>query len=188
MSSRAVFVDRDGTIIEELHYPDDPQKVRLLPGAGEALAELRKAGFLLVLVSTQSGVGRGLFAEEAVRLVHDRMMELLEPYGVALDDSRYCLHAPWDGCSCRKPSPRMLEEAARRLDIDTGASFMIGDKPEDVEAGARAGCRTILIAPVDKRPSSRVRPDVVSADWANIVGYIRSVETEVRSPARPTPP
>jgi D-glycero-D-manno-heptose 1,7-bisphosphate phosphatase len=147
VSNRAVFVDRDGTVIHDLHYPNDAEKVRLLPGVGEALTALKRAGFLLVLVSTQSGVGRGLIDEEAVRLVHDRMLDLLEPYGVVFDDSRYCLHSPWDDCSCRKPSPLMLERAARRLNIETRASFMVGDKPEDVEAGARAGCRTILISP-----------------------------------------
>jgi D-glycero-D-manno-heptose 1,7-bisphosphate phosphatase len=176
MNRRAVFLDRDGTVITDLGYLGDPERVELLPGAGAALAALRREGFLLVLVSTQSGVGRGRIDAEAVQRVHDRMLELLRPYGVTFDDTRYCLHAPWDGCPCRKPSPLMLVEAALRLEVDTAASFMVGDKPEDIEAGLRAGCRTILIArasdPGPPHRSGGAVPDLVSADWGGILRHI----------------
>jgi D-glycero-D-manno-heptose 1,7-bisphosphate phosphatase len=178
MSNRAVFLDRDGTIIEDLGYPSDPEKVELITGVGPALAALRREGWMLVLVSTQSGVGRGLIEPHSVRLVHDRMLELLQPYGVTFADSRYCLHAPWDGCACRKPSPLMLVRASRRLDIDMAASFMVGDKPEDVEAGTRAGCRAILFASTAGVPPLTVQPELVSENWSHIRRHIMASRSE----------
>ncbi|MDQ6745242.1 MAG: HAD family hydrolase [Actinomycetota bacterium] len=143
--SRAVFMDRDGTLMEDVGYPRDPAQVRLLPGVTEALRRLHDAGFLLVIVSNQSGVGRGLISPEQATAVHRRLMEMLGEDGVSLDQARYCPHAPEDGCDCRKPSPSMLIDAAFSLDIDLSVSYMIGDKRSDVEAGRRAGCRTILL-------------------------------------------
>jgi histidinol-phosphate phosphatase family protein len=183
MSNQAVYLDRDGTIIEDLGYPSDPEKVELVTGVGPALAALRREGWALVLVSTQSGVGRGLIDARSVRLVHDRMLELLQPYGVTFADSRYCLHAPWDGCACRKPSPLMLVEAGLRLDIDMSMSFMVGDKPEDVEAGVRAGCRAILFASTGGLLDLTVQPELVTEDWSQIRRYIMESRSKGRAEA-----
>ncbi len=183
MSSRAVFLDRDGTIIEDLGYPSDPEKVELISGVGAALSALRREGWLLVLVSTQSGVGRGLIDARSVWLVHDRMLELLQPYGVTFADSRYCLHAPWEGCACRKPSPLMLVEASRQLDIDLAASFMVGDKPVDTEAGARAGCRTVLFASAGGSLALPVEPELVVENWSHVSRHIMASGVERRTEA-----
>ena len=141
----AVFVDRDGTIIVDKHYLADADGVELLANAGEGLRAIQDLGFRLVLVTNQSGVGRGHFDMDTVAAQHGRLRELLAPYGVQFAAIKVCPHVPDDGCECRKPKPLMLIEAAQELKLDLAASFMIGDTPADVEAGRAAGCRTICI-------------------------------------------
>jgi D-glycero-D-manno-heptose 1,7-bisphosphate phosphatase len=170
---RAVFFDRDGTIIYDLGYLREPEKIKLLPGVGEALFELQQRGFCLVLVSNQSGVGRGMFSQKDVERVHGTVVALLERCGVFLDGAYYCFHAPWEECGCRKPSPGLILQAARELTIDLAYSFMVGDKPSDIEAGRRAGCRTILLAAKWPHPFDPM-PDYVAADWAEVTRYILS--------------
>ncbi len=154
MKATAVFLDRDGTIIEAHGYINDPNQVRLIPGAADAIRRLSEAGHLVVLISNQSGVARGLLDEETLSRVHGRLEELLREEGVSLDGSYYCPYL--DGpeakvdayrrdSELRKPKPGMLLQAARELNIDLSRSWVIGDSPCDVEAGLRAGCRTILI-------------------------------------------
>jgi D-glycero-D-manno-heptose 1,7-bisphosphate phosphatase len=143
---KAVFLDRDGTIVADAEYLADPDDLELLPGAGAALARLQRAGFLLALVTNQSGVGRGYFPESAVRAQQARLAELLQPFGVTFAATRYCPHHPDAACACRKPKPGMLLDAGRELRVDFGRSWMIGDKPSDVEAGRAAGCRTVIVA------------------------------------------
>ncbi|MGD2108418.1 MAG: HAD family hydrolase [Phycisphaerae bacterium] len=156
MTATAVFLDRDGTIIEDSGYVKDPNEVRLIPGAADAVRRFSEAGHLVVIVSNQSGVARGLFTEEDLSRVHDRFVALLEAEGAKLDGAYYCPYL--DGAEAeveayrrksglRKPQPGMLLQAADEMDIDLARSWMIGDAPRDVEAGARAKCRTILIAP-----------------------------------------
>jgi rfaE bifunctional protein nucleotidyltransferase chain/domain len=140
-----VFLDRDGTLIEDLGYPRDPEAVRLLPGAAGALRALASAGFLLVIVSNQSGVGRGLITQEEAAAVHARLVSLFAAEGVNFDACLYCPHAPDAGCPCRKPSPGLLLRAAADLNIDLASSVMVGDKEGDAEAGLRAGCRAVLL-------------------------------------------
>ena len=141
----AVFVDRDGTIIIDKHYLAHADGVELLANAGEGLRAIHDLGFCLVLVTNQSGVGRGHFDMDTVAAQHGRLRELLTPYGVQFAAIKVCPHVPDDGCECRKPKPLMLIEAAQELKLDLAASFMIGDTPADVEAGRVAGCRTICI-------------------------------------------
>lgn len=142
--SIAAFVDRDGTVIHDRGYLEDPNGVELMPGAGDALAALSRAGLKLVLVTNQSGVGRGYFSVDAVHRQHDRLTELLKPFGIAFDAIEICPHAPRDQCQCRKPAPGMLLRAARRLGVDLARSFMIGDKTSDMEVARRAGCRAAV--------------------------------------------
>jgi D-glycero-D-manno-heptose 1,7-bisphosphate phosphatase len=152
MPREAVFLDRDGTVIEEVCYLADPAQVKLIPGAAEAIRRLNEAGVLVVLVTNQSGVARGYFPESRVRDVHARLAELLAECGAKIDASYYCPHHPTESvghyriaCECRKPKPGLLLAAARELGIDLAQSWMIGDKPCDAEAGTAAGCRTILV-------------------------------------------
>jgi len=146
---RAVFLDRDGTVVADRDYLDNAEGIALLPGAGEALATLSESGFLLVLVTNQSGVGRGYFPIEVVKAQHERLGELLQPFGVRFADIQVCPHEPAERCSCRKPAPGMLLAAAEKLGLDLTASFMVGDKDVDVEAGKRAGCTSIILACCD---------------------------------------
>jgi D-glycero-D-manno-heptose 1,7-bisphosphate phosphatase len=145
----AVFVDKDGTLIENVPYNADPARLRFMPGATDALRRLAQRGFALVMVTNQSGLARGHFsAEQWDTLLGVLLERLRREAGVALLDVMVCPHAPGsDGlplCTCRKPSPGMLLHAARLHRLDLARSWMIGDTLDDIEAGRRAGCRTVL--------------------------------------------
>lgn len=142
--NKALFLDRDGTVIEHVHYLKDPAEVRLVPRCAEMLQQARAAGYILVVISNQSIIGRGTGTREDVDACNARMTELLEDEGVVLDLVLYCPHTPDDGCACRKPEPGLLFEAAETLEVDLSASVMIGDNVTDVEAGLSAGCRLNL--------------------------------------------
>lgn len=155
MSARAVFLDRDGTIIEDTSYVDDPDKVRLLPGAAAAIRRFANMDLLVVIVSNQSGVARGFFDEATLSTVHQRVEELLAECGASIDGAYYCpyldgpeakVEAYRRDSDLRKPKPGMLLQASEELQVDLEASWMVGDSSRDVEAGKRAGCRTIRIA------------------------------------------
>ncbi|UCE60129.1 MAG: HAD family hydrolase [Phycisphaerales bacterium] len=154
MKSAAVFLDRDGTIIEDREYIGNPDDVCLLPGATGAIRRFAEMGHLVVIVSNQSGVARGLFDEEDLRKVHTRVEELLAAEGAGVNGVYYCpfLDGPdakiekyRRASELRKPKPGMLLQAAREMDIDLKRSWMIGNSLSDVEAGKSAGCRTILL-------------------------------------------
>jgi D-glycero-D-manno-heptose 1,7-bisphosphate phosphatase len=162
-SRRAIFLDRDGTITIDTGYPADPGEVELLPGAAHGLRTLGDRGWALVLVSNQSGVGRGMITPEQAKAVHDRLMVELRASGVELDGAYYCPHSPEDDCECRKPRSGLLRRAAAELRLDLAGSVMVGDRQSDVEAGRGAGCRTVLLG------SGEGDPDVRAADWAELV-------------------
>ncbi|MBI3408041.1 MAG: HAD family hydrolase [Planctomycetes bacterium] len=149
---RAVFLDRDGTLIEEKNYLSRPDQVRLLPGSAEAVRQLRHAGWACVVISNQSGIGRGLFTEADLASVHADMSRQLAEAGTSLDGIYHCPVAPGTSDrtvvehSDRKPGPGMLLRAARELDLILAQSWMVGDNVVDVLAGRNAGCRgTILV-------------------------------------------
>jgi D-glycero-D-manno-heptose 1,7-bisphosphate phosphatase len=147
-----LFVDKDGTLVHDVPYNVDPAHIALTPRAGPGLRALGAAGYRLIVVSNQSGVARGRFTEAALAAVRCRVHQLLAAEGVALHDFLYCPHHP-DGavaryavtCSCRKPQPGLLIAAAARHGLDLSRSWAVGDILDDVEAGRRAGCRTVLI-------------------------------------------
>lgn len=141
----AVFLDRDGTVIVEKHYLHDPAGVELLPGAAEGLRRMRELGLVLVLVTNQSGVGRGYFGRGDVERVHGRLIELLAEQGVRLDAIYSCPHAPDAGCDCRKPAPGLITRAAAELGLDPASCFVIGDKPCDVNLGLVVNATTFLV-------------------------------------------
>ena len=147
----AVFLDRDGTLIEHVHYLSDPALVRLLPGAAEALRRFRRAGFARVLVTNQSAIGRGMLTEERLDQIHTEMNRQLAARGATIDAIYYCPDAPAGDDRTvvenpdRKPGPGMLLRAAADLKLDLGASWMVGDLISDVLAGQNAGCRSILL-------------------------------------------
>jgi D-glycero-D-manno-heptose 1,7-bisphosphate phosphatase len=152
MRNAAVFLDKDGTLVENVPYNVDPDLIRLAAGAAEALPRLHAAGYRLIVISNQSGVARGRFAEEALGHVESRLCALLGAMGVPLTGFYYCPHDPEGivpeyarACICRKPSPGLIHLAARKHDIDLSDSWFVGDILDDIEAGRRAGCRTLLL-------------------------------------------
>jgi D-glycero-D-manno-heptose 1,7-bisphosphate phosphatase len=141
----AVFLDRDGVICEEVDYLSDPDQLRLLPGAAEAIRQLNDAGVPTILVTNQSGIGRGYFTAEAVDAIHDRLRAELAAQGASLDAIQCCPHRPDEGCQCRKPRAGLLRRAAAEHGVELRASVMVGDKLSDLEAGRAAGCGTVLV-------------------------------------------
>jgi len=152
-SATALFLDRDGVLIEEVEYLTRPEQVRLIPGAAAAVRLANDRGWRVVVVSNQSGVARGLFPESIVPEVHRLIAERLrEEAGAVVDGFYYCPHHPTEGqggyridCDCRKPKPGMLLRAADELRINLSESWMVGDRMTDLQAGAAAGCQTILV-------------------------------------------
>jgi len=133
------LIDRDGTIIVERHYLHDPALVELVPGAGEALALLSRAGVRLFVVTNQSGIGRGYYSEADFQAVQERLAELLAPFGVAFQDVAFCPHAPDESCDCRKPEPGMWNELCAAHGLKPGETVMIGDNASDVAFGRNCG-------------------------------------------------
>jgi len=161
---QAVFLDRDGTINEEVDYLSDPEQLVLLPGAAAAIRRWNEAGYLVVVVTNQSGIARGLLDEARLREIHDRLREMLRVEGAELDAFYHCPHHPDLGepplrarCDCRKPAPGMLLRAAEELGIDLARSWIVGDSLRDLEAGAAAGVRGILVetGKADRLPEGR---------------------------------
>jgi len=152
MGGPVVFLDKDGTLVEDVPYNVDPARIRLAAGAADGLTRLAAAGWRLAVVSNQSGVARGYFPEAALKAVEARLRGLLGDIGVSLAGFFYCPHHPKGAvseyavtCDCRKPAPGLVLAAARELDTDPRACWMVGDILDDVEAGRRAGCRAVLI-------------------------------------------
>lgn len=139
----AIFVDRDGTVMEEVHYCREPEKVRLFEGVIEALRLVKEAGFCTVLITNQSGIARGTITHHEYEAVHARLLELLGPD--ILDATYMCPDGPTTPSTRRKPAPGMLLEAAADLDLDLSSSWMIGDKEVDVGCGNNAGASSILV-------------------------------------------
>jgi D,D-heptose 1,7-bisphosphate phosphatase len=186
MTRRAIFLDKDGTLIEDVPYNVDPSRIRLLPGVVEGLRRLHQAGYLLIVVTNQSGVARGRFPEHALGAVAQRLRELLAPAGVPLADFYYCPHHP-DGivleyaveCACRKPQPGLITRAVQEHGIDPARSWLIGDILNDVEAGKLAGCRTILLdngGETEWLLTHRRLPDHVAADLREAEAIISAVD------------
>ncbi|MER8012042.1 HAD family hydrolase [Streptomyces sp. NPDC094149] len=176
----AVFLDRDGTLTEPRHYPSHPEDLVLQEGIGPPLQALQHAGFALIVVTNQSGLARGLVDEAAIAPMHRRLQELLARYQVQLDGIYLCPHHP-DGavprfsiaCSCRKPAPGMLHQAASDLDCDLPSSWMVGDSICDVDAGNRAGTRTALVGP---QPLAGVVPTLHRTTTAQALSAIAALE------------
>lgn len=152
MKNRAVFLDRDGTLNDDVGYPGCYSRVPVFPFSFEAVRKINRAGLLTVVVTNQSGVGRGYFSEDDLREIHRRMAEEFASHGARLDGFYYCPHYPLSAdpryrldCGCRKPNPEMGLRAALDFDIDLGASYMVGDKVEDMEFGRNIGAAPVLV-------------------------------------------
>ena len=182
---RALFLDRDGTLVEPRHYPSDPKDLILQPGIGPLLRMFQTSGWDLIVVTNQSGIARGYFTEETLERMHDRLREMLGVWGVELNAIHACPHHV-DGviphlaihCRCRKPRPGMLLKAAAERNIDLSRSWMIGDILDDVEAGNRAGCRTVLVDLGTERLPDRPErwPRLVAPSTAEALRHIAFAE------------
>lgn len=180
---KAAFLDRDGVVIEDPGFLDDPAGVAILPGVAEALVKLRSAGFLIVIVTNQSGIARGFLSEETLKEIHQRLSEELAAEGASIDDIRYCPHLPGGAvreydvdCECRKPKPGMLLDAAEALGIDLAASYLVGDAERDVLAGRAAGCRTILVRSDGDGLGAATCADALADDLNSAAAMIFSME------------
>lgn len=150
--NRAIFLDRDGTLNPDPGYISDPALLKLYPGTGEALKRLQQAGYLLVVVTNQSGIARGLLTHEQLAAIHNKLQQLLGEFSVKLSGIYYCPHHPdfpdangVAACFCRKPKPGLILQAIKELQIAPEHSYMIGDKPSDIEAALNAGVTPVFI-------------------------------------------
>ena len=192
MSNKAIFFDRDDTLIEDPGYINNPDQVKLLEGVPEALSKLKAMGYKLVVVSNQSAVARGIVTEEVLGQIHKRLEQLLAEKDVSLDGIYYCPYHP-DGVvpryrrnsDHRKPNPGMLLDAAKDVDIDLTESWMVGNGPSDIEAGSRAGCRTILVDSRGQEP--KIPPGAPGPDYraVNLKEVVNIIKMHIRSAQKP---
>ncbi|HWB91792.1 MAG TPA: HAD family hydrolase, partial [Puia sp.] len=179
--NKAIFLDKDGTLVEDVPYNIDPERISLLPGVIRGLSALQHAGFMLVLITNQSGIVLGYFTEPELRNALEHLRDLLAAQDIHLTASYYCPHAPdIQSCDCRKPQPGLLLRAARELDLDLQNSWMIGDILDDVEAGRRAGCHTVLIDNGNETEwlrSDLRTPDITAKDLAAAAASILRIKT-----------
>jgi D-glycero-D-manno-heptose 1,7-bisphosphate phosphatase len=180
-----VFIDRDGTLTEEVGYVNHPDRLRLLPRSAEAIRRLNRAGVPAVVVTNQAGLARGYFSEDVLAAVTATLVSHLEAAGAHLDGVYVCPHHPTEGappyraaCDCRKPRPGLLRRAARDLDLDLGASTMVGDKPSDLVPGRAVGARAVLVLTgygrgewEYRRHAFEVEPDHVAGDLLDAVEW-----------------
>lgn len=185
--TKAVFLDRDGTLCADKVYLSDPQGLEPLPGVFPALEALQRGGFRLVVVTNQSGVARGLIPPDSLEAVHRELRRAFDDRGIRLEAVYFCPHLPGGAvaeydreCDCRKPAPGLLLRAAADLGIDLRRSFMVGDQGHDVEAGQRAGCRTVRLdltgSGKGKLTGAPPAPDFEAASWESAARWILSQE------------
>lgn len=181
---KAIFIDKDGTLIPDIPYNVNPDLITLQEGAVQGLLSLQANGYLLVIISNQSGVALGYFAEKALEAVEEKTVRLLEENNILLNGFYYCPHHPAGivngyvmECECRKPKPGLIQKAAEDLNINLAISWMIGDILNDIEAGNRAGCRTVLINngnETDWIMNEYRRPDYTTGDIREAASFILS--------------
>ena len=172
--SPAVFIDRDGTLMRDVDYCGDPNEVAVFDAVPPALQRLKAAGYKVIVITNQSGIGRGYFNEKAYRSVE---AELERQVGPGLIDATYfCPHSPDEACECRKPEPGMVVRAAREHAIDLSRSYFIGDKNSDIECGRRAGTKTILVRTGYGSKADQKGPDAVVADLGTAARFIVEAE------------
>lgn len=145
MKKPAIFLDRDGTICREVNYLSRPEALELFPFSAEAIRILKEENFLVILITNQSGIGRGFFDEKTLSAIHEKLIFELEKEDARLDAIYFCPHVSEDKCVCRKPMTGMIEQAAKDFEIDLENSWMIGDKAADIETGFNAGTKTALV-------------------------------------------
>ena len=187
--NKAVLFDRDGTLIEDVPYIHQPEKVVLERSVGDTLQRLHQEGYLLIIVTNQSGIGRGYYSEADFQRVQDRVITLLGDHGAPVRASYHCPHHPTEAkgeyltrCGCRKPAPGMVEAAIAEHDLDPARSFMVGDTLNDVAAGQAAGMRGVLVrtglGTQNEAKIGEVQPDYVAEEIDDAVSNFVFVERQ----------
>jgi D-glycero-D-manno-heptose 1,7-bisphosphate phosphatase len=172
-TKKVVILDRDGTIVIDRHYLSDPAGLEFLPGAADGLRSLYESGHRLVVITNQSGVGRGLFSLERLQAMNARLREMVLESGARLEGIYFCPHRPEDGCDCRKPATRLLLDAASELRFNPADAVVIGDKDSDIEFGSRAGALTMLVSPGEL---AKRAADYVVRDLREAATILRTLE------------
>ena len=164
--NKAVFLDRDGVINVDRGYVHKIKDFEFMPNSIKALKMMQDAGYILIIITSQSGIGIGYYTDEDFKRLNQHMLGSLESGGISITKVYYCPHSPEERCKCRKPSINFIKEAEEEFGIDLGGSFVVGDKTSDIEMGKRAGCRTILVKTGKRGEDNRykVMPDQVSED------------------------
>jgi histidinol-phosphate phosphatase family protein len=169
----ALLLDRDGTLMDDVGYPNDPDLVRLVPGAAAAVRELVRHRFYPAVVSNQSGIARKLITPAQAAAVHDRFVELfIDAAGLRLP-CFYCTHGPDEGCGCRKPKPGLLHEAIDAMNLTGRPAVMVGDKPSDVAAGKAAGAVAVWLSFGREYSAHEPSPDVIATNWVDCLAKLR---------------
>ncbi|MCL5733612.1 MAG: HAD family hydrolase [Patescibacteria group bacterium] len=169
---KAIFIDRDNTLIKDEGYFHDPEAIEFIDGAIEALRALRKNGFLIFIITNQSGIGRGIFTKEELGDVHKEIIKLLKKEGVEIDAIYYCPHHPSDNCDCRKPKPYLVNQAIKNYDVDIKNSFFIGNDLKDMQTGRNAGVKTVAVF-LKERPIQDL-VDFKAVNFREVVNWILS--------------
>jgi len=175
---RAIFLDRDGVINNEVDHLSHPDDFEFIPGSIDAFKILKQKNFLLIVITNQAGIARGYFNEEALQRIHTKMIKILEQNSIILDDIFFCPHHPeFTGpCDCRKPKPGMILKAKNKHNINLKKSFMVGDTISDIEAGFKAGCKTVLVLTgygrEEQNKINEIIPDLI---YANLLEFAKNI-------------
>lgn len=168
---KVIFIDRDGTIVEDTGYVHKVEDFKLLPNVIEGLRKLRK--FMIFIVTNQSGIGRGVYKLEDFKKFNDRMIDELGKRKIRIEKIYYCPHMPEDNCNCRKPKTKFLEEAKKEFEINLKKSFVIGDQKADIELGKNVGCKSILVLTGNgKKTKKEIKADFVANDLLDAANWI----------------
>jgi D,D-heptose 1,7-bisphosphate phosphatase len=178
--NRAVFLDRDGTINVDTGYTYQIEGFKFIKGVFAALRKLSKTDFKSIVITDQSGIGRGYYAKEDTEKIHGYMLRELSKRGIRIDKIYYCPHAPEKGCHCRKPGTLLIRRAAKEFDLNLPKCYFVGDKTKDIQAGKNAGCKTILVmtGKAGKDHEFAVKPDFKAHNLLEAVNYVLKNERQ----------
>ena len=181
-NNKAIFLDRDGVINREVSYLSNPDNFIFIEGSIKALKILKNLGYLLIVITNQAGIARGLFSLENLNMIHDKMKKILFEKKILLDDIFFCPHHPdfTGSCNCRKPKPGMIFMARDKFDINLMESYMVGDTLRDIEAGFNAGCKTVLVmtgyGKEEKNKIQKIKPDFL---FDNLLDFAKNLKFDL---------
>ncbi len=180
MSDSVVFLDRDGTIIEEKDFINSPDEIEFIPGSIEGIRTIRKLGYKIIVISNQSGIGRGILTEKMVKEINDSFIQQLRERDAPIDALYFCPHHPDDDCNCRKPKAGMISRAVAEHKLELEKAVIIGDKLSDIEMGKRIGAKSILVLTGygrrerEKLPDTTVNPDFIADDLLGAAKWLKN--------------